>query len=106
MHLFGTVLQLPLHNHVMNLPMQVRAKGVSTGQKILKLTGIMLKWPDMLRTHHENKETRYAIILYFIAILNNDRAKIPIQTLIIFQCVKQSTRFLRISTFQQKNNQI
>ena len=54
----------------------------------------------------QNKETRYAIILYFIAILNNDRAKIPIQTLIIFQCVKQSTRFLRISTFQQKNNQI
>ena len=29
-------------------------------------------------------------------------AKIPIQALIIFQSVKQSTRFLRISTFQQK----
>ena len=79
-------------------------------------------WPKNTKTHwnhaemaryakntpwkKQNKETRYAIILYFIAILNNDRAKIPIQTLIIFQCVKQSTRFLRISTFQQKNNQI
>ena len=29
-------------------------------------------------------------------------AEIPIQTLIIFQYVKQSTRFLRISTFQHK----
>ena len=88
--------------------MQVRAKGEH--------------WPKNAKTHwnhaemaryakntpwkKQNKETRYAIILYFIAILNNDRAKIPIQTLIIFQYVKQSTRFLRISTFQQKNNQI
>ena len=72
MHLFGTVLQLPLHNHLMNLPMQVCAKGVSTGQKILKLTGIMLKQPDMLRTHHEKteqKKTRGQGMLLFCILL-------------------------------------
>ena len=69
MHLFGTVLQLPLHNHVMNLPMQVCAKGVSTGQKILKLAGIILKWPDMLRTHHEKNKTRRQGMLLFCILL-------------------------------------
>ena len=53
----------------MNLPMQVRAKGVSTGQKILKLTGIMLKWPDMLRTHHEKNKTRRQGMLLFCILL-------------------------------------